>query len=202
MILHEIASKMCHTVITGVLIALGANLPGPYGNAETSVRAAEKQLVDMSAGAFCLSRLFRTPAFPTGSGPDFVNAAAMMEWGGAPKELLDRLQEIETALGRTRQARWEARVIDIDILAMGDLIWPDPETEARWRALPPEAAQTETPEGLILPHPRLAERAFVLGPLMDVAPNWVHPVLGRSVTELWKALPAAEKASISPILDR
>ena len=76
---------------------------------------------------------------------------------------------------------------------------PDPQTEARWRELSPERARVETPQQLIVPHPRLAERAFVLVPLMDIAPDWVHPVLGLSVRQMCAALPAADRDQIIPI---
>ncbi len=143
--------------------------------------------------------MFRTPAFPAGSGPDYVNAAAALEWTGTAAELLARCQEIEGQFGRTRTHRWEARVLDLDLLAFGPAIEPDTKTEAHWRNLPPEQARVETPDRLILPHPRMAERAFVLVPLMDIAPDWVHPALGLSVKEMCGALPAADLDEISPL---
>jgi 2-amino-4-hydroxy-6-hydroxymethyldihydropteridine diphosphokinase len=76
---------------------------------------------------------------------------------------------------------------------------PDAEVQAAWAALPPAEAAARMPDRLIVPHPRLAERSFVLVPMADVAPDWVHPVSGRSVTEMLAARPAAERAEIVPL---
>ena len=145
------------------------------------------------------SRLWQTPAFPPGAGPDFVNAAAAFDWAGPPEAMLGLLHEIEDAHGRKRSARWEARVIDLDLIAVGAEILPDPGTQARWAALPPGAAATAMPDALILPHPRLAERAFVLAPLADVAPDWRHPVSGASVAEMLAALPDSAMEGVVPL---
>jgi 2-amino-4-hydroxy-6-hydroxymethyldihydropteridine diphosphokinase len=150
-----------------------------------------------------VSRFFRTPAFPAGSGPDFVNACAAVDPGGRdPEAVLAVLHGIEADLGRVRLTRWGARVIDLDLLAMGDAILPDPATEAEWRNLPPETQAQVAPDRLILPHPRLSERGFVLIPLADIAPLWRHPATGQSVAAMAKALPEAEKAQIWPLSQR
>jgi 2-amino-4-hydroxy-6-hydroxymethyldihydropteridine diphosphokinase len=146
------------------------------------------------------SRLWRTPAFPPGAGPDFVNAAAVFDWAGGAGSLLALLHEIEDAHGRRRSARWEARVMDLDLIALGRDILPDPETQGRWAALGPEDAAREMPRGLILPHPRLAERGFVLAPLNDVAPDWRHPVSGLTVAEMLRALPASAMEGVAPLV--
>ena len=146
-----------------------------------------------------LSRLYATPAFPPGSGPDFVNAALVIPWADTPEALLDLLPEIEAGFGRTRTDRWEARVLDLDLIALGQDVRPDAGTQAQWRALPLDRAAQETPGTLILPHPRLQERAFVLVPLADVAPDWRHPLTGESVREMLETLPAEDLAEIRPI---
>ena len=122
-----------------------------------------------------------------------------LPWVGTADELHVELAKIEERFGRTRENRWAPRVMDLDLLAFGDAVLPDPETEAYWRGLTADRARVETPHQLIVPHPRLAERAFVLVPLMDIAPDWVHPVLGRSVRQMCAALPAAERDQIIPI---
>jgi len=199
MILPKIASNMSYMSVTNALVALGANLPGPFGEADATLRAALTALNDVTSHSVNHSRLYRTPAMPAGSGPDFVNAAAAIEWTGSPAELLSRLQDVEHEFGRTRTHRWEARVLDLDLLAMGDLVWPDSQTEAHWRGLSFDEARVQTPSSLILPHPRMAERAFVLVPLRDVAPHWRHPVTTLTVTEMCAALSPESVAEISPL---
>jgi len=180
------------------LIALGANLsggtPGNAGQIETALGHLR------AAGlAVAASRFWRTPAHPPGSGPDFVNACARVETGLDPGELLGLLHRIEAQMGRRREGRWGPRLIDLDLLAAGDRVLPDPYTFGHWYRLPPEAQRSAVPDRLILPHPRLQDRAFVLLPLAEIAPDWRHPVLGRTVTEMVAALAPAERAALSPL---
>ena len=182
--------------VTECLVAVGANLPSGDVPPETSVSMAMDRLAEVCGGEVLRSRLFNTPAFPEGSGPDFVNAAMRVEWKGKATELLEALHGIEAAFGRTRNARWEARVMDLDLIGFGDAVLPDAETRARWAALSVEKAGRVVPEQLIVPHPRLAERAFVLVPLADVAPEWVDPATGMSVREMVAALDAEAVASV------
>lgn len=181
------------------LIALGANLPsGAREPAETlleSISLISKGLGDRVAA----SRLYRTPAFPPGAGPDYLNAAAGFRWSGGPEALLTLLNRVEQTLGRTRGARWEARIIDLDLIAHGTDVRPDARTQRHWAGLPMSLASVETPDTLILPHPRLTERSFVLVPLADIAPDWRHPLTGLSVTEMLEARPEAERAEITPV---
>lgn len=86
--------------------------------------------------------------------------------------------------------------MDLDLIGFGDAVLPDAETRARWAALSVEKAGRVVPEQLIVPHPRLAERAFVLVPLADVAPEWVDPATGMSVREMVAALDAEAVASV------
>ena len=185
------------------LIALGANLPSGEMPPETSVPMAVARLVEraleLGASDPILSRLFHTPAFPPGSGPQFVNAAVRLQWRGTAGELLALLHEIEEEFGRTRTHRWEARVMDLDLIGLDDAILPDAATRANWANLPPERAAQVVPDQLILPHPRLAERGFVLVPLADVAPEWVDPATGLSVAEMLAARPKEELAEINPV---
>ncbi len=182
-----------------VLLAMGGNLSSDLGSPERTIRHAIGEMVNLGVEVDAVSRLFRTPAFPPGSGPDFVNAAVRCVSGLAPHDLLDGLKEIERRSGRVRHARWGARTLDIDILAIGSSVLPDRETYARWQGLAPEAQRREVPDGLILPHPRLQERGFVLIPLADVAPDWRHPVLGLSVREMLDRLPKDALDGITPI---
>ncbi|RMD91545.1 MAG: 2-amino-4-hydroxy-6-hydroxymethyldihydropteridine diphosphokinase [Alphaproteobacteria bacterium] len=181
------------------LIALGANLPSPAGDPPATLRAALAMIGGEGITVAAVSRLYATPAWPPGSGPDFVNAAAVLRTALAPRALLERLHGVERALGRDRRARWAPRSIDLDLLAVGDAVLPDPDTWQRWAGLDAGAAGSIAPDELILPHPRLAERAFVLVPLAEVAPDWRHPVTGLSVAAMRDALDPADREAVRPI---
>lgn len=180
------------------LLALGSNLPGPAGSPRAAVEAAVDRL-GQEFGPAAVSRLYETPAFPPGSGPPFVNGCARVRWDGEPEALLARLHEIEAALGRTRTGRWEPRSMDIDLIAVGPAVRPDPATQDAWRALPPARQRVLRPDRLVVPHPRLQDRAFVLVPLLDIAPDWRHPRTGRSVSEMVAALDPADRDAVRPI---
>ena len=180
-------------------IALGGNVTSPHGTPTNTLREAIKRLPADSLTIVAKSRYFATPAFPTGSGPDFVNAVIAVETIMPPDALLAHLHEIERQLGRDRRQRWSARTLDLDLIAYGDVIHPDTDTFAKWRDLSLEEQQQLAPDGLILPHPRIQDRSFVLGPLCDVAPDWVHPVLGQSAAQLFDARPAKERAELKPL---
>lgn len=182
------------------LIGLGANLNSPVGApAQTLVfalRALEKSGLRINA----VSRFYHSAAFPKGSGPDYVNAATSLSGARSPDEVLALCHRIEADLGRQRESRWASRGVDIDLLAADARILPDATVQAHWRNLPIEAQMRDWPEGLILPHPRLTERAFVLIPLAEIAPGWVHPATGLDVAAMAEALPNAEKAALQPFL--
>lgn len=148
-----------------------------------------------------VSRFYRSAAFPAGAGPDYVNGAAMVEGGMSNDvaELLACLHRVEAAFGRERRQRWGQRTLDIDLLAAGDSVLPDAATQDRWRLLPPDAQLHETPAQLILPHPRLQDRAFVLVPLAEIAPDWQHPRTGQSVADMLAALPHDQVAAVVPL---
>ncbi len=178
------------------LVAVGANLPSPAGSVTETVSVALGLLADEFDESLVISRLYVTPAFPAGSGPDYVNAALCGMSSRSPQELLAALHAIEARFGRTRHKRWESRVLDLDLLACGNMVLPDPTTLRSWMDMPLAQQQSQAPEQLLLPHPRMHQRGFVLVPLLDVAPDWRHPLLGRTVREMLRDLPAAERDGI------
>lgn len=178
------------------LIALGSNL---NFEGDGPLTVLQEALNKLGARGFVIrkcSRFFNTPAFPAGSGPDFVNAAACVEFDGTAAQVLAELHDVEALAGRSRALRWGARTLDLDLIAGGAEVLPDVKTYQYWHDLPLEAQKTAVPPELILPHPRLSARGFVLVPLMDVAPDWRHPVTGKTVREMHDALPAAARAEV------
>jgi 2-amino-4-hydroxy-6-hydroxymethyldihydropteridine diphosphokinase len=110
------------------------------------------------------SSWWRSAAWPDPSGPEYRNGVALVEAQEDPEAVLAALLRIEAELGRERGARNAPRTLDLDLIAYG--------REAR-----------DTP-GLTLPHPRAHERRFVMGPLAEIAPGWVHPLLGQTASDL------------------
>ncbi|MFT6451343.1 MAG: 2-amino-4-hydroxy-6-hydroxymethyldihydropteridine diphosphokinase [Halocynthiibacter sp.] len=181
------------------LIALGANIRSMAGPPEQTIAAAVEMLREGGLEIEALSPLYATPCVPAGAGPDYVNGALSIQCDLGPEALLARLHAVEAAFGRVRGARWQARELDLDLIAYGDAVCPDATTWQYWASLPFEAQVKQAPKGLILPHPRLAERAFVVIPLAQIAPDWVHPILGKSLREMADALPVGEKNALKPL---
>lgn len=181
------------------LIALGSNQPIGELMPMEAISSAICRISEKSARVCRVSRFFSTPAVPKGAGPDFINACIAVRWTEAPQDILKQLHEIEADFGRIRKRRWGPRGLDLDLLAIGTQVLPNRDTETTWRTLGLSEQQERAPDELILPHPRLAERAFVLTPLADIAPHWRHPTLHRSVKEMLDALPAEDRAAIRPV---
>ncbi|ONG58835.1 2-amino-4-hydroxy-6-hydroxymethyldihydropteridine diphosphokinase [Pseudoroseomonas deserti] len=157
-----------------ILVALGANLPGEDGRAPRASCEAAVQAIAAIPGLRleAVSRWWQTaPEPPMPGAPWYVNGVVRCEGSLSPEALLAALQAIEQAAGRQRPFPNAPRTLDLDIIAMGDLVREHPDP--------------------ILPHPRAHLRRFVLQPLMEIAPGWVHPALGRSVQDLLGSLPEA-----------
>jgi 2-amino-4-hydroxy-6-hydroxymethyldihydropteridine diphosphokinase len=166
-----------------ILIGLGANLASPCGPPAVTLGVAIDHLAGLGIITLQRSRWFVSAPVPASDQPWFVNGVIAVATALEPAALLAQMQRIETRFGRVRGVANAARTLDLDLLAYGD----------RVESLPP-ASDPRLPGGLILPHPRLAERAFVLLPLADIAPSWHHPVTGRSLTDLIGALDGAQVA--------
>lgn len=181
------------------LIALGSNATADLTSNTALLMDSVARMKAYGLDMGTLSRFFKTPAYPAGSGPDYVNACARVHGPADPHAVLDVLHAVEADMGRVRDKRWGQRVIDLDLLAAGDRVLPDAKSVQTWIDLPLDQQMQRAPERLIVPHPRLQDRGFVLVPLADVAPDWVHPVLGLSVRQMKAALGAGEIATIEPI---
>ena len=148
-----------------ILVAIGANLPGPDGRTPlASCEWSVGQLAELSGLHLrAVSRWYETAPIPAADQPPFVNGVALLSGNADPHGLLDALHGIEAAADRVRTVPNAARTMDLDLIGMDALV-----CDGRLR----------------LPHPRAMERAFVLVPLCDVAPGWVHPVLLRPASAL------------------
>ena len=182
-----------------VLIAAGGNLPSDKGTPAQTIVEATKIYSNERIKVLGISRFFKTPCFPPGAGPDYVNVALIAETGLSASEMLAALHMVEAEFGRQRDKRWGMRTLDLDLLSFDAVVVPDLDTVESWMNLPLDAQVRQTPDTMLLPHPRIQDRAFVLVPLMDVAPDWVHPVLQRSVREMHDALPLEARQAVIPL---
>lgn len=144
---------------TEVLLSLGANLAAPIEQLRAAIERL-RRVVDVQA----VSRVYRAEPVGAPDQPDYFNLACRGTTTLDPEALLSATQAIEKEMGREHVYRYGPRLIDIDLLAYGEVVLRSPR--------------------LILPHPRAAERRFVLAPLHDIAPGWRHPTLGKTVAEL------------------
>jgi len=160
-----------------ILIAIGANLPSPgHDSPRSACEAAVEALDEAGIRVVRRSRWYRTSPVPPSAQPDFVNGVVAVETTLEPAPLLARLHVIEARFGRVRRELNAARPLDLDIIAYDDRISEGPP---------------------VLPHPRMATRAFVLRPLADIAPDWRHPATGASLAQLIAALP--DEGIIEPL---
>ncbi len=146
-----------------IYLALGTNLGNRFANLRLAIAALPPAIRVLKQ-----SPVYETPPWGLTDQPAFLNMVLKGETALAPVELLKHLKLLETGLGRLPAVRWGPRLIDMDILFYDDLTLATP--------------------GLTIPHPRLHERAFVLVPLADLAPDFVHPVFGKPVRELLAAM--------------
>ena len=165
-----------------ILIAFGGNLPFcGAAPADTILLAAES--VHYFAPIKALSSLYASPAYPDPSEPSFVNACALVETTLGPEALLARLHAVERAFGRRRSRVNAPRTLDLDLIDYEGAIMKADASGG----------------GLVLPHPRLAARPFVLKPIAEIAPTWADPLSGRSVDDLLGALAEDEVNAAQPV---
>jgi 2-amino-4-hydroxy-6-hydroxymethyldihydropteridine diphosphokinase len=157
-----------------ILVGLGSNLTtAQFPTSEQILEAAINALIKRNIEVLLRSSWYRSAPIPASDQPWFVNGVASLRTQMAPQDLLQALHDVEAEYGRIRGARNASRTLDLDLLAYRDLV-------------------IDEPGGVNLPHPRLAERAFVLQPLAELAPCWRHPVTGLTPAEMLAGLPPGQ----------
>jgi 2-amino-4-hydroxy-6-hydroxymethyldihydropteridine diphosphokinase len=158
-----------------ILIALGANLPGHHGGPEETLVATRDNLIARGLNVVAFSSIWMTAPVPVSDQPWYRNAMLAVETDMGAQVLMELLHEVEQDFGRVRDPnnRNAARVLDLDIVAYNSNVLNQ--------------------DKLTVPHPRMSERAFVLYPLQEIAPDWLHPVSKCSVSELIADLPAGQE---------
>ncbi len=144
----------------GVFLLLGSNL----GNRVGYLQQAAGLIGEAVAEVVQASSVYETESWGKTDEPDYLNQVIFLKTDLAPRTLLETLLGIETKMGRKREIKWGSRIIDIDILFYGNQLINEP--------------------GLVVPHPELQNRMFTLAPLNEIAPDFVHPVLQKQISEL------------------
>lgn len=147
-----------------IILAVGGNLAGDYPSLEALLEAALSAFLRANLRVVRRSGWWRSTAWPDPRAPAYLNGVAIVETGLSPPALLAQILALEATFGRSRAEPNAPRTLDIDLIAYGRSVIAKP--------------------GLAVPHPRARERLFVMGPLAEIAPDWVHPVLGKTATEL------------------
>ena len=147
-----------------VIVALGSNLAGEFASREALLEAALEVLASPALRVTRVSGWWQSAAWPDPSQPSYLNGVAMIETSFSLRQTLTALHAVEERFGRTRRNPNAARTLDLDLIAYGREVVDDGD--------------------VIVPHPRAAERLFVMGPLAELAPDWVHPVLGETAEVL------------------
>lgn len=142
-----------------IFLGLGTNQGDRQANLDSAIQALPTGVTVVQS-----SPVYQTPPWGYTDQPDFLNQVLLAETMLSPLALLAYVKQVEKKIGRKKTFRWGPREIDIDILDYG--------------------GQVQELDGLNLPHPRMHQRAFVLVPLVDIAPGWIHPVLDQSAADL------------------
>tara|TARA_A100001011_G_C14269437_1_gene826300 strand:- start:85 stop:648 length:564 start_codon:yes stop_codon:yes gene_type:complete len=183
------------------LISYGSNLDGPFGSPRETIDRALDEIKTDNLILVKKSRDYSSAAFPDKTKPRYVNGCIEIRVKMKPQQLLCHLKFIERKMGRIHSKRWDSRICDLDLLSFDDIVYPNEAEFNYWRKLDPEQQSSQKPEKLLLPHPRIQDRAFVLKPLLEIAPRWIHPVLKMSVREMLQDLPTAELRDVTSILN-
>lgn len=151
--------------MNNIYLLLGSNLGNSRKHLHDAIKYIESELGIISK----ISAIYQTRAWGNTHQPDFLNQVVMVVSSLSPLEILSKILSIEALLGRTRTNKWEARIIDIDLLFYNN--------------------QCINETNLIVPHPYLHERSFTLIPLLEIAAEFCHPVLNKTIQQLCETLP-------------
>lgn len=171
-----------------VYLGLGSNLHGLWGAPYECLERAADVLEEKNIKISITSGHYESPALGLGMQPLFVNRVFSVSTDLSPGALLRQLKWIEYAAGRRRGAHWGARPLDIDILDYRGQV-------LNWKG----GRATQGASALILPHPELEKRAFVLKPLCEIAPNWRHPALHATASQLLASLEPEMRSTTRPV---
>jgi 2-amino-4-hydroxy-6-hydroxymethyldihydropteridine diphosphokinase len=173
-------------VVHRLLLALGANRAGAWGRPEQTFARARAELSRAGVAILAASHLYDTVPLGPGRQSRYLNAVLRSDARVAPAALLRLLKRLERRAGRRLGARWGPRCLDIDVLDFGG-------RRLGWRK---GRRDQFRPGPLVLPHPEMHRRAFVLIPLLEVAPDWRHPTLGVAARALLTRLPPASRRGV------
>jgi len=177
-----------------IVISLGSNVSGRWGTPPNTIRRALSVLQGAGVTVLHLSALYRTSPYGVTDQPVFVNAAAVIRTALPPAALLTLLKKIEAKAGRIPSRRWGPRALDIDVLDYNGRIlnWPNNYRQQHKYGV----------ALLILPHPEIQSRPFVVQPMLDIAPYWHHPITGASLWQLNARLRLGKAGQILNIIER
>ena len=182
------------------VVVLGSNLSSEFGNSDETLKKCVNDIRSYRAiKSVVESKWYSSLSFLDEREPRYVNVGIELNTNLKPVELLNFTSALENKYGRKRQRRWDPRTCDIDILLCDQLILPNKLSFVKWLKLDLPDQIKLIPNELILPHPRLQERAFFLNPLNDLQPDWIHPFLKIKAKEMLDSLPPHELESIQEL---
>ena len=181
------------------LISCGANISGPFGKPSETLTIVLDEFEQRNLKVVNKSALYSSLAFPDPQEPKYLNRCLELKVDVKAAEVLTLLKQIEIRMGRRAGSRWGSRSCDLDLLSFAGQVCPNKKVFDYWYRMTLEKQIIEKPTVILLPHPRLQDRAFVLKPLMEFAAEWTHPVLNLSVREMYNSLSRADKESVKPI---
>ncbi|MGE0597621.1 MAG: 2-amino-4-hydroxy-6-hydroxymethyldihydropteridine diphosphokinase [Hyphomonadaceae bacterium] len=162
-----------HNSVRRVLVAMGTNMPHGPLSGPVLLAAAAAEIARLPVTVLTRSNIWETAPWPPSAQAHYFNAVIALNWpSDAPDDMFNQLRAIEKQFGRERRERWGPRTLDLDLLDVG--------------------GETGVFDDITLPHPRLAERAFVLAPLAEAAPEWRHPITGAGIQGLLESLPEGQ----------